>query len=119
MKNVKPFDLLIIVILMIISISYGFIGNKKGYKKIILIVENRKKELRSGHYKYNLLKDYGKNIIIEIAGKKARIIQSDCLNKICIKEGWIEKCGETAVCLPNKTAIQIKCDENNIDAISK
>jgi hypothetical protein len=119
LKKIKIFDFITITILIFISLSYLFIEKNDGSKKILLIVENKTKTLKHGKYKYNLKKDFKKNIIIEVDNYKARIIKSDCINKICIKTGWIEKCGESAICLPNRTAIQIQCEKNDIDAISR
>ncbi len=119
LKYFKTFDIIVIIFLLIASVLYGKINKYSNNKTIVLTVENKTKVLKFGHYKYNLNKDFHKNITIEIDNRKARFIHSDCMNKICIKTGWIEKCGESSVCLPNKTAIQIKCEENDIDGISR
>jgi hypothetical protein len=60
----------------------------------------------------DLHKHYGKKIEIEINNQRARIISSDCKDKICVKFGYISKCGDSAICVPNKVAIYVSCKEN-------
>jgi len=43
--------------------------------------------------------------IVEIKDRKVRIAQSPCLNKLCMKKGWIEH--GALVCLPNRVVITI------------
>lgn len=44
---------------------------------------------------------------IEIKGKKVRVVNSPCPEKICVKMGWKNKNGQTIVCVPNKVVIKI------------
>lgn len=46
--------------------------------------------------------------IIKIKDNKIGIIESDCQDKICMNPDYIEKPGQSLVCLPNKVIIQIK-----------
>ncbi|UOD34247.1 NusG domain II-containing protein [Deferribacteraceae bacterium V6Fe1] len=89
-----------------------------GDKHFFLYIDDKKIEIK-GENKIIDLREYGKNVILEITDGKARFVESDCKDKICIKTGYIEMCGEVAVCLPNKVAIEIKCVENEFDAISQ
>lgn len=50
--------------------------------------------------------DLGTNVV-EINNGKVRIKESDCLNQICVKEGWIKKSGQSLVCLPHKVIVEI------------
>ncbi|MEK6692926.1 MAG: NusG domain II-containing protein [Nitrospirota bacterium] len=54
---------------------------------------------------------------IEIKGGKIRVIRAPCRDKICMKEGWISKAGESLICLPNKVMVYIT-GEARYDAIS-
>ncbi len=62
---------------------------------------------------------HGKNII-EIEGYNVRMIESSCINKLCIKQGTIHKQGQLIVCLPNKVVVQIigKNSSSDLDTIS-
>lgn len=45
---------------------------------------------------------------VEIKGGRVRVLDSPCPNKICISQGWVERPGETIVCLPNRVSITVK-----------
>lgn len=48
------------------------------------------------------------HIIYEIKDGRIRITESDCPDKICKNKGFISKSGESIVCMPNKTIVEIK-----------
>jgi hypothetical protein len=119
MKRIKILDIFVIILLISISLFYFKLSKPSGKKELFLLLNNKTINLKFGNYKLNLYEKYKKHITIEVNNNRARIIKSDCINKICIKKGWISNCGESAICLPNKTAIQIKCEGQFIDAISQ
>jgi hypothetical protein len=45
---------------------------------------------------------------VEIKGGRVRVLDSPCPNKICVSQGWIERPGETIICLPNRVSITVK-----------
>ncbi len=47
------------------------------------------------------------HLTVEIKNGKARVIQSTCRDKLCIREGWISRAGESITCLPNRITISI------------
>ena len=62
----------------------------------------------------------GQNHLV-IAGGKASIVEADCPDGICVKQGKISHTGQTIVCLPHKLVIEItgKAQENGLDAVAK
>ena len=54
---------------------------------------------------------------IEIKDGKIRIIKAPCMNKICMKQGWISHTGEALICLPNRVIVYIPGDAR-YDALS-
>lgn len=50
--------------------------------------------------------DYHNSIRVEKG--KIRYEDSDCPNLVCVNTGWLTKYGDIAVCLPNKTIIDIE-----------
>ena len=40
-----------------------------------------------------------------------KIVDADCKDELCIKQGSISKVGKTLICLPNELIIEIKGDE--------
>lgn len=54
--------------------------------------------------------DDGKNcqVEIEVEKGKIRVRSSSCPDKVCVNCGWLEKKGDTAVCLPNGVIVRIE-----------
>ncbi len=60
--------------------------------------------------------DLGTNIVT-IKGGYVYMSYADCPDKICIKQGKINKKGQTITCLPNKITVSISSDDD-IDIIN-
>lgn len=58
--------------------------------------------------KYNISKD----IILEVQDKKARVITSDCPDKVCVNSSWATNCGHMIICMPNSFGVLIDCKGN-------
>ena len=46
--------------------------------------------------------------VVEIRDDRVRVPDSPCPNKVCVSQGWVERPGETIVCLPNRVSITVK-----------
>ncbi|MEE0944691.1 MAG: NusG domain II-containing protein [Clostridia bacterium] len=57
----------------------------------------------------------GTNVLV-IKGGKAFMQEADCPDKLCIKQGAIDKNGGSIICLPNKVVIESK---SGADAVSR
>ncbi len=60
--------------------------------------------------------DYTAVILIEKG--RIRFEESTCPDKICVKTGWLEKPGDTAVCLPGRLIISIAGEKKDVDGVS-
>lgn len=62
------------------------------------------------------------NMQISVSPDGAKITQSDCKDKICMRTGLLKNNGDTAVCVPNKVTVKIVTDgknsKNDIDAVA-
>ena len=47
-------------------------------------------------------------MLIEIKDNKLRVKKSECPRQVCVHMGWIRFTGETIICVPYKTLIEIK-----------
>lgn len=56
--------------------------------------------------------DLGENRI-RISEGKVQILDADCPDKVCIRDGAISKPGQALVCLPNQLVIEIKGVKSN------
>lgn len=119
MKRATKFDIVVICLLLVAGGSTFFLSNSSGPKRLKLITANSSEYLSFSDRLYHLKDTHNTDVLVEVKDGKARISHSSCLGKICIRTGWINRCGESAVCLPNKTAIQIECEGSDIDAISQ
>ena len=106
-KNKKAFLLVLIVLILSLSICLlipkeeGRLAQISIDGQVIMSVD------LSDEDKIIDLSPFGRNISLEIKNKEIRFISSDCPNKLCVNTGFISKKGETAVCLPNKTAVTV------------
>ncbi len=57
--------------------------------------------------------------IINIRNGVVKVLEADCKNQVCIKDGIIVKVGEILVCLPHKLTIEIKGKNPDVDIMSK
>jgi hypothetical protein len=76
-------------------------------------------------HRYSLTQDrnvriespYGQ-LTVEIKGKKARVIQASCKNKLCERQGWISH--GVIICLPARISVSVggpdKPGDRRIDA---
>lgn len=54
---------------------------------------------------------------VEIRDGRVRIKESDCLNQVCVKQGWTNNL--PLICLPNKVAVIVKAQGNKKNLITK
>lgn len=52
-------------------------------------------------------------IVLEAKAHTVRFLQSDCPDGLCVKVGALEKPGDVAACLPNKTVVGIRGGDNS------
>ncbi len=56
--------------------------------------------------------------LISIADGKVRFKQSPCTNQYCVHQGWLDKTGQAAICLPNQVSIQLAGAEKIYDSLN-
>lgn len=119
LKKLKLGDFFIIVVLLIISFTpfYMLHNQEKADDQIIGIVKINNREVK----RLSLAKDQkwryqknGKINIVQIKKHKIRVIDANCKDQVCVKEGWKSESGDTIVCLPHKFLIELK-NKNQID----
>lgn len=45
--------------------------------------------------------------VIEIAGGRVRIAKDPSPRQYCVKAGWLTSAGQVAICLPNRTSVEL------------
>lgn len=106
----KKCDAVLIVFLIVLSVLSGVLFFNSGSvgKTVVVSINN------SVYAEYPLyenrtveLKNNGYNKLI-IKNGTAYVEKADCKDKICVKHKKISKRGETIICLPHKTVIEVK-----------
>lgn len=126
MKIFKKLDIVIIIFLIILSFTPNFILGSKLYKNYSSTYANIKvsgklyDNIPLSSFKGEKIIDIntpkGSNKIL-IRNNTVKIIEADCKDELCIKQGEISKVSQTLVCLPHELIIEIKGDESNDDDI--
>jgi hypothetical protein len=55
---------------------------------------------------------------IEVRDGRARFLDSDCPQKLCVRAGWLARAGETAACVPNGVSLTLVGDDPAYDALT-
>lgn len=55
----------------------------------------------------DLAERYGVPVRLEVRGGQVRFAYAVCPDQICVNTGWISMGGQSAVCMPNRTAVVI------------
>ena len=119
MKIFKKMDLVIIVVLIIFSFIphciYSNVVSKNNKNFYATIKINGKVYTTidlplAFEKRLSISTDHGNNTIV-INGNEIKIVDADCKDELCIKQGSISKIGKTLICLPNELIIEIKGDE--------
>ena len=113
----KKGDYIVIVVLtLVILLSFAVFLPKAGENKsttaIIMIDGKLYKEIKLTDNYNNFIEinsRFGYNKI-DISGKKVRIAEADCEDKLCHNMGEIEKPGQSIVCLPHRLIVYIEGD---------
>lgn len=56
--------------------------------------------------------------LIEIQPGRARIARDPSPRQLCVKQGWLSRAGEVALCLPNQVSIEISGPVRGFDSIA-
>ncbi|MEG1002902.1 NusG domain II-containing protein [Clostridium sp.] len=126
MKLFKKLDIVIIVFLVILSFTPHFILGSKIYKNYsstyasIKISGNLYDNIPLSSFKgektITIDTPHGSNKLL-IKDNTVHIIEADCTDELCVKQGTISRVSQSLVCLPHELIIEIKGDESNSDDI--
>ena len=111
-------DILLIVALLLIGIVLLFVlrGRSSEGSYVVIMYQNEEKARFSltsnGVYDIN----DGKNRI-EILDGKVRMIDADCPDELCIRQGWIGYDGQSIICLPNKITVMVSGGDSSVDFV--
>lgn len=55
---------------------------------------------------------------IELVGRRARVLRDPGPRQLCVRQGWISRAGEAAICLPNQVSIEITGASTQYDSLN-
>ena len=124
MKNLK-YKIIIIIAALIFSAGIaGSIIVLNAPKKNTVVIKSDGKILytldlsREPDRTFEIKTDRGENTV-EIKDGKIRVISADCLDKTCVRMGWLESSAMPIVCLPHKLVIEFADADDGVDAITE
>lgn len=117
----KPDISLVFSVLAFIVGCYFLFDLSRDVEKFVVIEIDGRNEKKIDLPENSIFDVYGKegSIKVEISGRKVRILDSSCPNKICVNSGWINKNGESIICLPNRAIIKILGEEEKLDGTTR
>lgn len=105
----------ILLVAIITAIIVPLVGDAGAY--VVVRVDGREvgKYSLSEDGEYSL--NGGTNILV-IEDGAAYLIEANCPDHLCVKQGKINKNGQTITCLPNKLTVTVYGNENDVDLVS-
>jgi hypothetical protein len=58
------------------------------------------------------------NSVVEVSRARARVASDPGPRQLCVRQGWIQRSGEVAMCLPNQVSIEIGGGRRPYDSLS-
>ncbi|MEZ2717804.1 NusG domain II-containing protein [Niallia circulans] len=131
-KMIKPFDIIMVVLLLIISFVPMAVfamnqGKEEEGNKVMAVITQDGKAIRevelTGHTENEqfMIKGKGKQYnLIEVENEQIRIKEDNSPDQIGVKMGWKGIPGQTIICLPHKVLIEIvaeKPEKTNEDGL--
>ncbi|OJF95492.1 NusG domain II-containing protein [Alkalibacterium sp. 20] len=122
LRNMKPLDVVIIVILLLGSfiphVVYGIqLSQVAADARIIATVKISGEEVYqvelnedTPNEEFTLIPAEGQYNIIEVDGTRIRNKEDNSPDQLGVRRGWISNPGETAVVLPHKLIIEIRAE---------
>lgn len=68
-------------------------------------------------YEFEIVSDSGHNTI-RVENGKIGVVDADCPDKICVRQGFIDNGALPIVCLPHRLSVVITDNGSEIDAVS-
>ncbi|MHA5179805.1 NusG domain II-containing protein [Oenococcus oeni] len=125
LKMIKPLDLMIVVLLILLSFAplgvFSLQEQKEqsaGAQEILTAVITHKGKVvhkikltgHTGTTKYRFTNGKAYNVVVA-TGKKVKIVEANCPDQICVQHAAIGKAGQSIVCLPHKLIVKIKSSD--------
>ena len=119
-RNKEIIAVLILVLIAVVSFVCirFFVEGEGKYVKVYVNEKLTKTFDLTKDREYFIETKLGYNLLI-INNEKARILDADCPNKICVDKGYISKNDESIICLPHHVVVTVESSEDkDVDAVA-
>jgi hypothetical protein len=127
----KKGDMLLIVLLLVVAVSI-FASNRvissaaerqQGATKAVISLDGEVYQTIDLSWQTDMVEIRTKRgyDLLKVHDNGIEVVESDCPQKICISMGFINRAGQTIICLPNRMIVEIvgsDKDKQEIDALS-
>ncbi|MBR3173324.1 MAG: NusG domain II-containing protein [Eubacterium sp.] len=122
LKSKKKEIIAVLILVIIAVVSFVcirfFVEDEGKYVKVYVNEKLTKTFDLTKDREYFIETKFGYNLLI-IKNERARILDADCPNKICVNKGYISKNGESIICLPHHVVVTVESSEDkNVDAVA-
>ena len=121
-KTLKNDILLILALLVLAGAAYGILrltrepGNEAAVtvdgQLVLTVPLTREATVTVGENR-------GFRNVVEVSGGRVRVLDADCPDRLCVRQGWIRYSGESIVCLPHKLVVTVRGSEHDLDAVAR
>lgn len=121
-KTLKNDILLILALLVLAGAAYGILrltrepGNEAAVtvdgQLVLTVPLTREATVTVGENR-------GFRNVVEVSGGRVRVVDADCPDRLCVRQGWIRYSGESIVCLPHKLVVTVRGSEHDLDAVAR
>lgn len=118
-KLIKPLDAVILVALLLCALVIFFSGRGKTRVAVIAVDGKTVKTVNleaAADCEFSLSE--APEVTIKIENGKIAFVNSKCPDGLCEKSGYLKRAGDTAACLPFKTVITVRGENNTFDGVS-
>lgn len=112
--TIKPFEAVIIVLVLIGGVAAMLILNRSGGSRTAVI--------RCGDIRHELSLGEdgvfgfdGIDAEFEVKDGKIRLTNASCPDKLCEKTGFIGSAGQSIICVPNRITVSVSSADDSVD----
>lgn len=120
LKYFRPGDIIVVAVVFFLGFSPVWLARNDAATRFEIVLNNKGISLLPANKDTTIViqANLG-DVVIEIKNGGARILESNCPHKICIRSGQIRKAGQAIACVPNRLMLIGKGNrmENEYDSI--
>ena len=119
LKHLKLGDYLIIAVVVILSfLPFKLLMSGQTTSSdatIIAVIRVNNKTVKKINLDHDTIWRFNRNgeeNTVQVKNHQIRVIEANCKDQLCVKQGWKDEVGQTIVCLPHKFLIELRNGAN-------